>query len=244
MRKQRKVPGVVIDDRAREELIEEGEQITQMLQFGSVVPEREAEPYYLIAQNWFTRWQKYTGCFKVEDEDDDENDEVFPSKDKSNLVLGAFPGLVNERADLRSICAKDDDLTPDNDIYCNFQLKPGMKEGQDYQVVNQEMWDILCGRYGGRPIRRFSITVPTEEPTRPDYVVEIQLRKFRIVTYPKVKYFPQSIRKEVYVSRADTVKELIARICNSETYDQISDKVGYSLANSCRLWVMEGDTDF
>ena len=52
------------------------------------------------------------------------------------------------------------------------------------------MWDILCGRYGGRPIRRFSITVPTEEPTRPDYVVEIQLRKFRIVTYPKVKYFP------------------------------------------------------
>ena len=48
----------------------------------------------------------------------------------------------------------------------------------------------------------------------------------------------------MYVSRADTVKELIARICNSETYDQISDRVGYSLANSCRLWVMEGDTDF
>ena len=73
MKSQRKSPSVVIDGRAREELIEEGEQISQMLQFGSVVPEREALPFFLISQHWFTKWQKYTGCFKVED-DDEEND--------------------------------------------------------------------------------------------------------------------------------------------------------------------------
>ena len=45
-----------------------------MIQFGSVVPERESQPYFIISQAWFTRWQKYTGCFKVEDGSDDEDD--------------------------------------------------------------------------------------------------------------------------------------------------------------------------
>ena len=111
-------------------------------------------------------------------------------------------------------------------------------------MVNKEIWDILCDRYGGRPIRRYSIAVPTEDPTRPDHIVEVQLRKFKIQTWPKVKYFPRNLLKDVYISRADTVKELISRICSSSIYEEISDKVGYNLANSCRLWVMEGDTDF
>ena len=86
--------------------------------------------------------------------------------------------------------------------------------------------------------------MPTEEPTRPDHIVEVQLRKFKILTWPKVKYFSRSLTKEVYVSRADTVKEMITRICNSTIYDEVSDKIGHNLISACRLWVMEGDTDF
>ena len=85
------------------------------------MPEREALPFFLISQHWFTKWQKYTGCFKVEDDDDDmENDQVFPNKNKSDLVLGPYPGPINEKVDLKSIIAKDDDLAPQEDIYCNF----------------------------------------------------------------------------------------------------------------------------
>ena len=64
----------------------------QIIDFGGVVPERENLPYYLISMRWFLRWQKYTGCFKVESDSDDD---VLPVKDKSKLVLGDFPGEIN-----------------------------------------------------------------------------------------------------------------------------------------------------
>lgn len=111
-------------------------------------------------------------------------------------------------------------------------------------MVDREIWDILCDRYGGRCIRRYSVAVPTDDPTRPDYIVEVQMRKFKIISWPKVRYFTKNVIKEVYVSRADSVKELISRICNSTLYDELCDKVGLGLAVSCRLWVMEGDTEF
>jgi len=106
-------------------------------------------------------------------------------------------------------------LAADDDIFNNFYLKPGKKENQDYKVVDQEAWKMLSARYAGIALRRYSIAVPTENPTRPDYLVEVQLRKFKIYTLPKVQYFKNNVNAEVYVSRADTVKELISRICSS-----------------------------
>ena len=43
-----------------------------MIEFGSVVPERENLTYYVINIQWFHRWQKYTGCFKYDEEDEDD----------------------------------------------------------------------------------------------------------------------------------------------------------------------------
>ena len=43
-----------------------------MIEFGSVVPERENLTYYVINIQWFHRWQKYTGCFKYDEEDEDQ----------------------------------------------------------------------------------------------------------------------------------------------------------------------------
>ena len=45
-----------MDDRSREELIREGEEVSQMIEFGSVIPEREGLPFYIISMKWFTRW--------------------------------------------------------------------------------------------------------------------------------------------------------------------------------------------
>lgn len=63
-----------VDSREREELIEEGEEVMSQIESAKVVPEREYLPFYIISQRWFTRWQKYTGCFKVNDDDEEEND--------------------------------------------------------------------------------------------------------------------------------------------------------------------------
>jgi hypothetical protein len=118
------------DGRPREELIEEGEQVSQMIEFASVVPEREALPFFIISQRWYTRWQKYTGCFKVDDGEDSNDDEVFRKPDKSKVILGPHPGEINVAADLKDILTRLDDVAaPQDDIYGNFYIKAGAKEG-------------------------------------------------------------------------------------------------------------------
>ena len=94
-------------------------------------------------------------------------------------------------------------------------------------------------------MRRHSVAVPTENPTRPDFVVEVQLRHFRIITWPRVKYFPRVLESEIYCSRNDTVKELIYRICSTSEFDNMSpDKNGEEMANLCRIWKLEGEETF
>ena len=67
-----------------------------------------------------------------------------------------------------------------------------------------------------------SVAVPTSDPTKPDYIVEMNLRKFNIITFPRVKYCPKVISKEIFVSRSDTIKEVLVKcfeagdICNSK----------------------------
>lgn len=70
------------------------------------------------------------------------------------------------------------------------------------------------------------------------------MRKFKILTWPRVKYFSDSIAAFVYVSRSDTVKEMRWRICEA-LLDSVESQhsVDY-LFNNSRLWKMEGDTTF
>ena len=92
------------------------------------------------------------------------------------------------------------------------------------------MWDKLFGKYGGNEIRRFSVAVPTDNPTRADYVVEVQLRRFKILTWPRVRYFKQAISMDFFVSRASTIKEMVHRICESQVFGGISDEFPEDLA--------------
>ena len=160
-------------------------------------------------------------------------------------MLGPYPGSINESFDIKNIQVPlRDVMYPADDLYGEFYLKSSAKEGKDYQVVSHEIWNLLSQRYGGRAIPRFSVAVPTVNPTQPDFIVECQLRKYKIVTWPKVKYFPKSLCMNCYVSRSDTVKDFITRVCNSDAFNESSDKLGGFLSRSCRMWVMEGDTDF
>ena len=121
-----------------------------------------------------------------------------------------------------------------------------MKEDQHFKVVDRATWDILFQQYGGNVVPRISVAVETEDPLRPDYIVEIQHRTFEIVTYPKVKYFQESLVLDARVSRADTVKELVHKLCESIDFQKVSRKRDKSveLQELCRIWKFEGQDTF
>lgn len=95
------------------------------------MPERENLPYYLISMKWFTRWQKYTGCFKVES---DSEDDVLPVKDKSTLVLGEYPGEINPTKEVKEFAylgntgMSEDFFQPIDDFYGGTYLRKNKKE--------------------------------------------------------------------------------------------------------------------
>ena len=120
-------------------------------------------------------------------------------------------------------------MASDEDFYGKFYLRDGKKEDTDFKVVDKQVWDKLFSKYGGRELRRKSICVPTDNPQRPDFIVEVQLRRFKIITWPRVKYFPTSLSQDIYCSRTDTVKELISQICWTEEAGNIGEKMNDEL---------------
>lgn len=94
-------------------------------------------------------------------------------------------------------------------VYKNYNLKDGLKENFDYKVLDQETWNYLKSLYGAVvDIPRFSVAVPVGMD-RTDYLVEINLRRFQIVSTPRVKYI-NGIENPLlmFVSSSMTVKEL------------------------------------
>ena len=71
---------------------------------------------------------------------------------------------------------RDGKIVYDADFFDGWHLKRGMKEDQHYKVVDREVWEILLTQYGGRSVPRISVAVQTEDPLRPDYIVEVQHR--------------------------------------------------------------------
>lgn len=82
-----------------------------------------------------------------------------------------------------------------------------------FKCVDDEVFNILHQKYGGRSISRLSIAIPTSNPDKNDHIVEINHRRFRIQIMPKVKYLDGLTQsKTVFVSRMATVKELHVQI--------------------------------
>ena len=84
--KEKEKARTTVDDRSWDELKQEGVKVSEMIQFSSVVPERENLPYYLISMPWFKNWQAYTGCAPKNDSDDEMEE---PQK-------GKYPGCINQ----------------------------------------------------------------------------------------------------------------------------------------------------
>jgi hypothetical protein len=77
-----------------------------------------------------------------------------------------------------------------------------------YKVLDEATWLLLYDKYQGTDLPRLSIALQTSSGVA-DHIVEINLRKFKLVSMPLVRYF-QAIRQQklVYISRTATVREL------------------------------------
>jgi hypothetical protein len=97
----------------------------------------------------------------------------------------------------------------------DLHLKRTAKENDDYIIVSEQTWDFLVDRYGYQyDLPRISVQVPTEDPNKKDYIVEVHQRRFELRTSPNIKYHEQlKMPHRFYVSRSTTVKELHLKIC-------------------------------
>ncbi len=94
----------------------------------------------------------------------------------------------------------------------NWHLKDGMKEDVHFKVLDDDTWHFLFSRYSGTDIPRLSIAVLNGDST--DYVVEVNLRKFKVVTFPQVRYITGVHEPQIiFSSRTATVLDLHTRIC-------------------------------
>ena len=107
-------------------------------------------------------------------------------------------------------------------------------------IVDQEVWEQLVTQYGYNfDLPRLSIQVPTEDPKKKDYIVEVHLRRFELRTSPNVKYHEQvKMPHRFYISRSSTVKEMHLKICDQIEHGSVRMNA-FELFQVSRLWVFE-----
>ena len=129
-------------------------------------------------------------------------------------------------------------------FFTDYNLKDGAKEDVHYKVLDDETWKFLHARYEGTSIPRLSIKVNVGEKV--DHVVEVNFRKFNMVTYPRVKYLSHGLLNPglVYISRQATVMELHTKLCRKFASESNGKYSAEMFAGYSRLWKFEGDDTF
>lgn len=121
----------------------------------------------------------------------------------------------------------------------SWHLKDGLKEDVHYKVFDDATWHFLYSKYGGTDLPRLSIAVPNGDSV--DHVVEVNLRKFKVLTFPKVRYITGVHEPSIiFSSRTATVLDLHARICQKLAAESEGRWVAEELVKFSRLWKFEG----
>ena len=90
-------------------------------------------------------------------------------------------------------------------------MKPDLKEGEDFMIVDEKIWEYLKQRYSAieaEIILRYSIMV--NEDTG-DSVVETYLRKLNLFPVPN-NYLKFEIPRSILISRRETLLDLTKKI--------------------------------
>lgn len=91
---------------------------------------------------------------------------------------------------------------------------------------------------------RLSIELP-QDNGKSDFLVEINLRRFTTITYPRVKYIQGTSQPlHIFISRQATVLELHAEMCKKYAQETDSKYTVEELLELSRLWKFEGNDTF
>jgi len=110
-----------------------------------------------------------------------------------------------------------------NFSFMNLQLRKGLKEGDDYMLVDDNIFNFWEMKYGKKnEIKRFGI-----EDENGENIVEMHLKVFNLYLVPNAKYFKMQtiftksnimkgvlqqntkiLTLPIFISRASTVKDL------------------------------------
>ena len=213
-------------DPAKKERVQEAKTVSMLLhKMDKIVT--DGSIWHLVSLKWIEAWQKYT-YFDFLD-----GQTPLPLEEKER----SHPGEI----DSKDIILKPPEGTilldmAKNSQWQNTLLKPNLKEGEDFMIVDEDVWSYVSLRYSSKnDIVRKGIMVNEETD---EAIVEIYLKSVLILPMPNSpNHFGFNAPKTVILSRRETINELmkkIQRVLNYYLYNV--KKIKDVMINDIRLW--------
>ncbi|WOL08121.1 ubiquitin carboxyl-terminal hydrolase 9 [Canna indica] len=156
---------------------------------------KEGDLYYLLSQRWWMAWQQYVG-----------SDQSNHNSDEGLFCTPHRPGEIDN-----SCLVLNQPFREGNEL----DLKRGLQEGEDYNLVPQEVWKKLLEWYHGGP-----------ELPRKVISEGFITKKFNVEVYPLCLQLVDGRNKSqrtIKISRMASVRELYEMVCTLFQLEQ--DKV-------------------
>jgi hypothetical protein len=192
----------------------------------------EGSTWFLIGNGWFEAWRNYVF-------DDVLTGQTTISDIKeSELSARTAPGPINNEDILFTLPKAQYLLEVANATkWQNAVLKPDLKEGAHFIIVDEIVWDKLKARYDlknpQQELKRQGILANEETG---ECIVELYLRQILIIPLSNQTLFKFDCPKTIIISRRETLTSLekkISRVLMSRLFERQERGM---VVNKMRLW--------
>jgi len=137
--------------------------------------------WYAVSMTWISKWQSFVGFDDENTTKKSDSDKVeHPGKMDCSDIIEPF----HKGKDGQIVSTMFEEMSP-NYASQNVQLKKNVKEGEDYMLVDENifnLWELWYGKLN--EIKRFGI-----EDENGETVVELHLKVFNLYPIPNKKLF-------------------------------------------------------
>ncbi|OEL16929.1 Ubiquitin carboxyl-terminal hydrolase 9 [Dichanthelium oligosanthes] len=153
---------------------------------------KDGDLRYLVSQSWWMEWQRYVGLVSYEE----NGTEQLP-------LATNRPGEI-DNSKLVSAETIDGSEEP--------ELQRTLREGQDYTLVPQKVWQMLYEWYKGGP--EIPRKVILDSPTRKTYIVDVYPLRLKLIDGR------DSSEQIIRISRKAKIDELYSMVCSLMSVEQ------------------------
>lgn len=167
----------------------------------------EGSTWFLVGKEWFEAWRRYVF--------DDVlcGETLLQDLKESELESRKKPGPITNEDILMEIPKAQYLLeVAKNSLWQNTVLKPDMKEGAHFIILDEIAWDKLKARYDvkqNQEIKRMGILANEETG---ECIVELYLRQLLIIPLNNSVWFKFDCPKTIIISRRETLAALEKKI--------------------------------